>query len=31
VDRILDKISAQGYGALSAEERRVLEDASRRR
>jgi len=31
VDRILDKISAEGYGALSAEERRVLEDASRRR
>lgn len=30
VDRILDKISAQGYDALTAEERRVLEEASDR-
>ena len=30
VDRILDKISAQGYGSLTADERRVLEEASRR-
>jgi hypothetical protein len=31
VDRILDKISAQGSGSLTPEERRVLEEASRRR
>jgi hypothetical protein len=30
VDRILDKISEQGFDALTAEERRVLEEASRR-
>ena len=27
VDRILDKINSQGFGALSAEEKRVLDDA----
>jgi membrane associated rhomboid family serine protease len=30
VDRILDKISSQGIGSLTAEERRRLEEASRR-
>jgi hypothetical protein len=30
VDRILDKISEKGYDALTAEERRVLEEASDR-
>ncbi len=30
VDRILDKISEQGFDALTEEERRVLEEASRR-
>ncbi len=30
VDRILDKISAQGYASLTPEEKRVLEEASRR-
>lgn len=27
VDRILDKINSQGFGALTAEERRILDDA----
>jgi membrane associated rhomboid family serine protease len=31
VDRILDKISSQGMGALTDEERRVLDEVSRRR
>ena len=31
VDRILEKISAHGVGALTDEERRVLDEASRRR
>jgi membrane associated rhomboid family serine protease len=31
VDRILDKISESGMGALTEEERRVLDDVSRRR
>jgi len=30
VDRILDKISEHGYDALSAEEKRILDEASRR-
>ncbi len=30
VDRILDKISAEGYDALTAEEKRILYEASRR-
>lgn len=30
VDRVLDKISTQGLASLSAEERRVLDEASRR-
>ncbi|MEK9508705.1 rhomboid family intramembrane serine protease [Gemmatimonadota bacterium Y43] len=31
VDRVLDKISAQGMGSLSAEERALLDEVSRRR
>jgi hypothetical protein len=31
VDRILDKISASGMAALTEEERRVLDEVSRRR
>lgn len=30
LDRVLDKISTQGMGSLTAEERRLLDDASRR-
>lgn len=29
IDRILDKVTAEGFGSLTEEERRVLEDASR--
>ena len=31
VDRILDKISARGMNALTDEERRVLDEVSRKR
>jgi len=31
IDRVLDKISAQGFGALTSEERRFLETAAKRR
>ena len=27
VDRILDKINSQGFGALTAEEKRILDEA----
>jgi hypothetical protein len=31
VDRVLDKISAEGMGSLTSEERRLLDEVSRRR
>jgi hypothetical protein len=30
VDRVLDKISAQGMGALTPQERKLLDEVSRR-